>query len=354
MVLDVEAGVLFGQPGQRLRQLLLLALVPGSDCQAEHGSGERQGGQMNVVLVMGVMQDGIEMDVIDLGHGRYVAGDGRIDFLVFLAQKAEQVPDLEGLAAVVDEQLAVLADGALVHAKNAQFADKRVVDDAEHVSDHVLLGVRLGDDRPGPGPLALDERWRIALGRIGQQSAGNIQPFAHPGTAPGAGEADRHKMTFAQALLECVVQFVTLECFLAAFQVAPHGLLVDLDHLVDDLLMPVGDAGEVRVASRRKEAVHYRACVFGGQVQRQTLIAELGAKLLDQPGQIGIFRIHVVDHQHPRQAPLRGMVHDPARVVFDAAGGIDNHGTGFHRSQGRQGGAAKIGVAGGVNDVETA
>jgi hypothetical protein len=52
---------------------------------------------------------------------------------------AEQVIDLERLARVADEQLAVRRDAALVDAEDADLAAEGVVDDLEDVGDGVLV-----------------------------------------------------------------------------------------------------------------------------------------------------------------------------------------------------------------------
>jgi hypothetical protein len=53
------------------------------------------------------VQHRVEVDFVDLGHAGDVAGNRVLDLDVVLALELEQVPDLERLLAVVDEQLRV-------------------------------------------------------------------------------------------------------------------------------------------------------------------------------------------------------------------------------------------------------
>src|SRR3546814_15771387 len=87
---------------------------------------------MEVILVVRIVEDGVEMDVVDLGDRGNVASDGHLDLDVILALDAEQVTDLERFFAIVDEQLAVAAHRALIDAEHAELADEGIVDDLEH------------------------------------------------------------------------------------------------------------------------------------------------------------------------------------------------------------------------------
>src|SRR5690606_33495037 len=137
VVLDRERRILLGQLVQGGRQLLLLALARRLHRQPEHRPWEGQRRQVEVVVLVAVVQHRVEVQVVDLGHGGDVAGNGLVDLDVVLALQPEQVRDLERLAPVADEQLRVPAYRALVDAEHAHLAHERVVGDAEDVGDHV-------------------------------------------------------------------------------------------------------------------------------------------------------------------------------------------------------------------------
>ena len=74
-----------------VRQLLLLALVRGLHGEAEHRLGEIQRRQVDLVLVVAVVQHGIEMQFLDFRDRGDVAGDRLRDLDVLLALELEQV-----------------------------------------------------------------------------------------------------------------------------------------------------------------------------------------------------------------------------------------------------------------------
>ncbi|EEF93536.1 hypothetical protein CATMIT_01832, partial [Catenibacterium mitsuokai DSM 15897] len=128
LVLDLEARIFFGQLVQRGGELLLLAFARRLHRQAEHRSREVQRRQVDVVLVVAVVQHRVEMQLVDLGHRGDVAGHGLLDLDVVAALELEQMADLERFLAVVDEQLRVLPDCALVDPEHAELADEGIVD----------------------------------------------------------------------------------------------------------------------------------------------------------------------------------------------------------------------------------
>ena len=121
---------------------------------------------------MRVVQHRIEVDVLDLGHGGNITWHGHVDLGIRFALYAKQMVDLERLATVIDQQLAVAADRALPHAEDAELAHERIVDDLEHVGDH--MAGRVGIDHQRFAIAANKRRW-IPLGRIRQQSSRQLQ-----------------------------------------------------------------------------------------------------------------------------------------------------------------------------------
>lgn len=102
---------------QGVGQLLFVAASGGVDGQPKQRRGKAQRLQVDLVLVVGVVQHHVAMDVVDLGHRANIAGNAGGDLRMLFAVDLEQVADLEGFAAVADEELAVLGEGALVDAE---------------------------------------------------------------------------------------------------------------------------------------------------------------------------------------------------------------------------------------------
>ena len=185
-----------------------------------------------------------------------------------------------------------------------------------------------------------------------EQFFGNIEQFLHARAAARGDEAHRHQMAFAQALLEGVVQLLAAEAFFAHFEKMVHHAFVDLDHLVDDALMPSAHRADVAVAAAVAEAIDHRFAAVGWQIQRQHFIAEGLAQFVEQRRQLHALVIDLVDHDHAAQLAALGVLHHPSRAVANAGVGIHHHRERFHRRQRRQCGAAKIGIAGGVDQID--
>src|SRR3546814_8661035 len=73
---DLETRILFGQLVQGRGQVLFLAAGGCLNGQAEHRFGIVQWPQMDVIVVVRIVHDGVEMDVVDLGDRGNVASDG--------------------------------------------------------------------------------------------------------------------------------------------------------------------------------------------------------------------------------------------------------------------------------------
>ena len=125
-------------------------LCAASTARPNIGLGKSSGCEVDLVFVVAVVQHRIEMQFVDLGDRGDVAGYRLVDLDVVLALELEQVPDLERLLAVVDEQLRVPLHRALVDAEDAELADEGIVDDLEHVGDDVRLRIGRGFDRLRP------------------------------------------------------------------------------------------------------------------------------------------------------------------------------------------------------------
>ena len=202
------------------------------------------------------------MHFLDLRDRGDVAGDRLLDLDVVLALELEQVADLERLLAVVDEQLRVLAHRALVDAEHAELADEGIVDDLEHVGDHVRLRIGLASIGCAFGADALDERRRVAFARIRQQLRGE-RPAVRCTPAPVRAETKQigTRWPSRRHCSKASCSSWPGQAGFAVVEVVVHHRFVDLDDLVDDVL----------VRSRRprpkslspvglQEAVDDRAC----------------------------------------------------------------------------------------------
>ena len=152
---SLQAGVLVHQLGHDLPHALFVAVALGLDGQTVHRLGKVQRLEVDVVVLGGVVQHGVEMDVVDLGHGHDVAGASAVDLDRVLALQHHQPAHLEGLAAVADVQQAVLGDRALVHAEDAHAAHERVHRHLEDMRQHVQRRVGYGLHRHGSVAFAL-------------------------------------------------------------------------------------------------------------------------------------------------------------------------------------------------------
>ncbi|MCY1289624.1 hypothetical protein D9M70_387230 [compost metagenome] len=197
---------------------------------------------MDVAILGGVVQHGVEAKFIDLGHRADTARAGARHFLRLLALQQQQVRNLERLAALADIELAVARDRALVDAEHGELADIGIDHHLEHVRQHVLVGHRLGAYRLaflgtvlGGAGGAVEQR-RVAFGGVRQQPHEDVEQFFDAGAGGGRGKADRHQVALAQCALERGVQLLGRDGF-ALLQVDFHQCRVDFDDLVDQRFM---------------------------------------------------------------------------------------------------------------------
>ena len=85
VMLDAHARILRDELVQSVRQLLLLAAPLRLDRQSGHRRRERDRLEVVMILIVRVVQHGIEMQLVDLRHGADVAGDGPRHLRVLLA-----------------------------------------------------------------------------------------------------------------------------------------------------------------------------------------------------------------------------------------------------------------------------
>src|SRR5579883_1530691 len=182
--------------------------------------------------------------------------------------------DLEWLARITYEELRTRAHGALVDAQNTELTDVWIDRDLEYVRDDMLARIRCNGHALSPLARAFEEWRRIAFRRIRQQPGEDPQQLRDAGPGLGRSETHRHEMALAQGLLERVVELLRGD-LLALLEVDRHELLVQLDHLVDELGMRRLHGGEVgRRAMRLKVAIDDGPTALRGQVERQAFRSE--------------------------------------------------------------------------------
>src|SRR6185437_1433248 len=250
VVLDADAGIFRGELVQRVGEALLVAATLRLYGQAQHRRREGDGLQVILILVMGVVQHGIEVQLLHFGDRADIAGNGFGDLLGILAQEPVQVRDLERLARIAHEQLRAGAGGALMHAQDTELADVGVDSDLENVRDDVLAGIGRHGHALRPLARALEEWRRVAFGRIRQKSRENPQQLPDAGAGLSRSEAHRNEMALTEGLLERVVELLRGD-LLALLEIDRHELLVELDHLVDELRMRQLHGGEVGLRAVR-------------------------------------------------------------------------------------------------------
>ena len=99
---------------------------------------------MHVGVVGRVVQHVVELDLVDLGDGADVAGQGLAHLGLRLSAQHVEVPGLDRLPAVADEELPARGEPALVHAEHGEAPDVRIDLDLEYVRERVLRSVGLG------------------------------------------------------------------------------------------------------------------------------------------------------------------------------------------------------------------
>ena len=184
-MLDVEAGVLGLELVQGVRQLLLVPTLFGGDGEAVEGYRALHGAEVVMVLVVGIVEHGVEVDIVHPGDGQDIARHALLDLDLLVTLEPVEMGDLDGLAGVADQELAVGGDTALVDAEDPQLAAEGVVDDLEHMGQDVQVGVRLDHHRGQAGAFALHEGGGIALRGVRHEAYQDLQQFRDTGAGLG-------------------------------------------------------------------------------------------------------------------------------------------------------------------------
>ena len=88
------------------------------------------------------------------------------------------------------------------------------------------------------------------------------------------------------------------------------------------------------------------------QIEQHALAPEAFAQLTDQLGQVNVFGIDLVDHQHPAQPALARQAHHALGHQLDAVLRIHHHQRCIDPSQGADRLTGKIGISRGVDHVD--
>ena len=300
------------------------------------------------------MQHGVKMQLIDLGDGADVPRHAPLHLLMLLALELEQVSHLEGLAALAYEQLAILADRALMDPEHAQLAYEGVNMHLEHMGQSVFVRIRRHRDRFRRRAVAAEEPRRLHFPGVGHQPGEDVQEFRHAGARRRGNKTNGDEVALPQRLLERLVQLFRLHVF-PLLQIFLHQLLVQFNHLINDVGVGLRHRGEIRVlAAGLEKAVHHFRTAAGRQVQRQALVAVSLPQLRQYALEIGFVRIDFIDDEQAIHAPLAGDFHELAGGGLDACFRVHHHRAGLHGGQHRQGAAKKIRVARRVDEIHMA
>ncbi len=352
VALDDEGRVFHGQLAEDVEEALLVALLLGLHGKTGHGAGEVEGYEVDVVLVVGIVEHAVELDLLDLGNGADVTRQEFIHLDRILALELVEVGHLERPLAVADEELHVLLHGTLMHAENTDLAHVGIGHHLEDVGQHVLGGVWLGVEGRGVTTrFALVEGRRVALGGVGGEAGQDVQQLLDAGTGLGRGKQNGDQMPLAQRLLEGRVKIGHAGVG-AVLQVLGQEILVFFDDLVDEGAVGGGNGLEIGVAGSVLQHFDHVGGTVGGQVEDHALFAEALADVGHQRRQIEVLGVDLVDDDHAAELPLGGVAHHALGHQLDAGLGIDHHQGGIHARQGGNGLAGEIGVARGVGQVD--
>ena len=127
---------------------------------------------------------------------------------VLLALQLEQVRDLDGLARIADEQLRAGPHVPWCTRKMPSLPTNGSIVTLKTCAMTCFAGSGRNGDALGRVAFALQERRRIAFGRIRREARQHLQQLGNAGSGFGGAEADRHQVILAQRLLERIVQLL--------------------------------------------------------------------------------------------------------------------------------------------------
>ncbi len=117
VVLNANTRILGCQLVERVRETLLVSPPLRLDGNPQHGRRKAHGLEMIFILFVRIVDDGIEMELFDLGCDADVSRNGCGDLCGVLPHDFVQMGDLHGLAAVADKHEGARTQRALVDAQ---------------------------------------------------------------------------------------------------------------------------------------------------------------------------------------------------------------------------------------------
>lgn len=239
---DDEAGVFGHELVAGVGELCFVGVVLEFDGEAVHGIGKRERLEADVVEVVAVVEDTVEVDFFDLGDGGDFAGPHFCDFDVVFALELKEVADANGLFLIVDQDVGLGSEGALVDAEDAELADKGVGVDFHDVGDEAAAGVRFGDVVFFFLALVIfaDEFDGVDFERAGAEAGEDVEHVFDACTGTSGAEEDGDEVGLLKGFFECAVELGWVEAF-ALFEVLLGEVVIDFDDLLDDGLVGIVD-----------------------------------------------------------------------------------------------------------------
>ena len=217
----LQGRILRRQLVQGVGQALLVAASLRRIARPCIGDRELQRPHVDVVLVVGIVQHAVELDLVDLRDGGDVARDARSISTWSLPCSRNRWPTLNGLRPLADEELGVLCVTVpWCTRKTPSLPTKGSMTILKTCASTCLRRVGLGTELDDVGTFALVEQRRVAFGRIRQQLREHVEQLRDARAVARRDEADGNEVTIAQRLLERGVQLFRRD--LALFQVQRH------------------------------------------------------------------------------------------------------------------------------------
>ena len=138
----------------------------------------------------------------------------------------------------------------------------------------------------------------------------------------------------------------------AIVQILGEKLFVLFDDLVDERAVRAGNRFEIGFAIVMAQHFHDILAMARGQVQQHALAPEALADLADPLRKIDVFRVDLVDDDHPAEIARGGKAHHAFGGKLDPRLRVDDHQRRINRGERADGLSREIGIAGGVDDID--
>src|SRR5919109_1989194 len=342
--------ILLGEPAERGRHLLLVALRLRRDGEAHHRLRKAELGHLD--LALGVEQQVARHRLLELRDRADVPGTELRRLLVLLALEREELAD------------PLLRVGAGVHERRV--AGERAAQDAEDVDPPgERVGDRLEDEGRGGGAVDADRHLLVGRGRdaLGEQ----VEQRRRAEVLRRDAARDREDLAARDGGLERGGDLLRRELF--ALEVALHQRLVRLDDRVEELRVQVLDlVGELRrdldrpalavalgahVGLRVQEVDDPLQLVLAAdrQVDGDAVLGELALELFEGAREVGALAVEHVHDDDAGEPELLGPAPHPAGLHLDAHDAADDDERALHDPQRRDRVALEARVARRVDEI---